>query len=148
MDGMAQIQPAQLETIGRSVLEDFLQLAVSRTDSLPIEVGHRGALVRISGSWNGVVEIRVSGGLGERIAGAMFRCKSDAVDEEMLRDALDEVANIVAGNIKAFLPSPSCLSMPEFRTECPPLPHVDAAVRLIDGHGDSLWIGIISLGSY
>jgi CheY-specific phosphatase CheX len=147
MEGLAQIAPPQLETIGRSVLEDFLRLPVTGSDLHAADNSSCGALVSISGAWDGVVEIRVSEAMARRIGAAMFHCDVSRVDDDKLRDALDEVANIVAGNVKALLPAPSRLSMPSFCVGGSARPAADSAIRLLDQHGDYLWIGVTALGA-
>ncbi|MFN3713484.1 MAG: chemotaxis protein CheX [Alcanivoracaceae bacterium] len=148
---LAQVETMQLEAIGRSVLEDFLNLpvtavtavtAVTDDDAVPAA---SGALVSISGAWQGVVEVRVTGTMGRRIAALMFRCATQEVDDDKLRDALDEVANIIGGNVKALLPSPSQLSIPSFLGADATPPQVDVAVSLHDDAGGWLWIGVAAL---
>jgi hypothetical protein len=145
MQGLAQVELMQLEAIGRSVLEDFLSLPVTMATYGQSCPPGSGALVSISGAWQGVVEVRVAAALGQRIAARMFRCRSEDVDDEKLRDALDEVANIIGGNVKALLPSPSQLSMPSFLDTGTAAPQVDVAVSLHDDAGGELWIGVAAL---
>jgi len=144
MEGLAHIESGQLESIGRSVLEDFLQIPVTTVDQQRPAADGVGALVSINGSWSGIVEIRTSPALAQQIAATMFRLTSKQVDDGQLRDALDEVANIIGGNVKAVMPAPSKLSLPTFRDADAEAPVMDVQTRLVTEAG-SLWIGVAAL---
>jgi chemotaxis protein CheX len=68
-------------------------------------------LVRISGGWHGTVTVTCDQALAGRIAAAMLD-RAPAGDAEVA-DAMGEVANMTGGNVKALLPGPSVLSLPE-----------------------------------
>jgi chemotaxis protein CheX len=69
--------------------------------------------VAISGAWNGTVTLSCSRELARRAAAAMLGCAVPDVDEGSWRDAMSEIANILGGNLKAVLPGPSQLGLPE-----------------------------------
>ncbi|MCG8391756.1 MAG: chemotaxis protein CheX [Pseudomonadales bacterium] len=97
--------------IGTNVLSDFLNIPV-RPHSGPPPAIYHGAEIAISGKWQGNVTVSTSENLGQRIASRMFRKESDSVEGVDIVDALTELTNIIAGNIKAILPGPSQLSLP------------------------------------
>ena len=66
--------------------------------------------VRISGAWSGDVAVHCSPGVARHITAVMFASAAEEISE--VADALGEIANVVAGNLKAFLPSPARLSTP------------------------------------
>src|SRR6185295_3791052 len=67
----------------------------------------------IHGGWNGVVTVRATAGLIERVATHMFAAAQDDEPLELrARDALRELANIVAGNIKPLLGEGNSLGLP------------------------------------
>jgi chemotaxis protein CheX len=68
-------------------------------------------LVRISGEWHGTVTVTCDQELAGRIATAMLD-RAPASPAEVA-DAVGEVANMTGGNVKALLPGPSVLSLPE-----------------------------------
>lgn len=73
-----------------------------------------GAVVRVSGEWNGIIEILSSFIVGENIACRIFDIKvGDRVEASLVLDALKEFANITGGNLKTVLPEPCVLSIPE-----------------------------------
>jgi CheY-specific phosphatase CheX len=81
--------------------------------STPVESnGSRdlSASVQISGGWEGTVLVSCSEDLARRAAAAMFDAE-EASDEEM-RDALGEIANMTAGNVKSHIEAYCRLSLP------------------------------------
>ena len=73
-----------------------------RTIVLPIN-GARQLTVAIASDEPGAMEL----------ASAMFGCKQDAVDDGMLTDALSEIANIVAGQVKSLMNVDQALGLPK-----------------------------------
>jgi hypothetical protein len=70
--------------------------------------------VEVVGPWNGAVVLTVA----RSTAGELARCllKEHAppvLDDEDVEDAMGELANVVGGNVKAVLPGPSVLGLPE-----------------------------------
>src|SRR4029450_7757910 len=79
----------------------------------PLDVNgtrHLSASVQISGGWEGTVLVSCPEALAQRVAGVMFDTESASDDE--IRDALGEVANMTAGNVKALVESYCRLSLP------------------------------------
>jgi len=66
--------------------------------------------VQFAGAWSGGVLLRCDSGLAHACAAILLA--DDACDDAAVRDALGELTNIVAGNLKAVLPAPSHLSLP------------------------------------
>jgi chemotaxis protein CheX len=71
-----------------------------------------GASVQFTGDWSGALVIRCDSHLAHEAAAAMFGCDVDAIDPDELSDALGELANMIAGNVKPLLPAASLLSLP------------------------------------
>jgi len=71
---------------------------------------HLSASVQISGGWEGTVLVSCPEVLAQRVAGVMFDTPEASDDE--IRDALGEVANMTAGNVKALVESYCRLSLP------------------------------------
>ncbi|MGY1638412.1 chemotaxis protein CheX [Geodermatophilus sp. SYSU D00742] len=73
--------------------------------------------VHIVGPWTGTVVLTCDRSTAEELAVAMLREHAPAVlDDEDVADALGELANVVGGNVKAVLPGPSVLGLPEVGT--------------------------------
>jgi len=69
--------------------------------------------VTIRGTSNAIVTVDCSESLARRLGAAMFDTDEEELSDEEIEDALGEVANIIGGNIKALLPGPSKLGLPE-----------------------------------
>lgn len=136
-------QSAQLSTkiarIGSTVMNDFLKIPV-HTEQTPTTPLPRGAAITISGGWKGSITISSSDELSRRIAAAMFRKEDDSVDASDIADALTELTNIIAGNIKAILPGPSQLSLPVTLETVPEAGQGSLLVQLGDSKASHLLI--------
>ena len=69
--------------------------------------------VKIIGDWLGTVLLECSEGLAQKIARIMFHLDSDEPRHEDVRDALAEITNITAGNLKSLAGGHCHLSMPQ-----------------------------------
>jgi hypothetical protein len=73
--------------------------------------------VDIVGPWNGHVVITTGRDTAQELARCLFREHApEALEAEDVEDALGEIANVVGGNVKAVLPGPSVLGLPETGT--------------------------------
>lgn len=70
------------------------------------------ATVDISGEWNGTACLSCSIAAGRRAASVMFEMDDEELTAAEISDAIGELINVVGGNIKGLLPSPSALSLP------------------------------------
>ncbi|MGY1622504.1 chemotaxis protein CheX [Geodermatophilus sp. SYSU D00965] len=70
--------------------------------------------VEIVGPWTGTVVLTCARTTAEELARALLREHApDELEAEDVDDALGELANVVGGNVKAVLPGPSVLGLPE-----------------------------------
>ena len=70
--------------------------------------------VDIAGPWNGTVVLTCSRSTAEELSRCLLAEHAPPVlDDEDIEDALGELANVVGGNVKAVLPGPSVLGLPE-----------------------------------
>jgi len=114
-----QFLEAEVIELTRTVWETALAMGIE-----PVEDDHHppdgdetvSACVHISGGWNGSVILSCPSTLGIAIAAAMFELEHDEVDDELLHDAVGEVANMIGGNVKGLVPGPSQLSLPTVAT--------------------------------
>ena len=85
-------------------------------DISPVPVVPSDALltgtVFISGQWNGLVSLTCSSLAAVRAAALMFDAEIEEVGRADVLDAVGELVNIVGGNLKGMLPSPTGLSLP------------------------------------
>ena len=68
-------------------------------------------MLLVDGAWHGAIVVRCPLALASLVTAAMFQSDKDPTFEEVC-DALGELTNMVAGNVKALLPQPSVLSLP------------------------------------
>jgi chemotaxis protein CheX len=96
-------------TVWRAFLsgsDDIIPLAV-----VPSDASLTGT-VFISGQWNGLVSLTCSSLAATRAASLMFDADLEKVSSADVIDAVGELVNIVGGNLKGMLPSPTGLSLP------------------------------------
>ena len=103
-----------LITITQDVWSSFLgfELVAVPVDAAALPGSVVAAVVRISGAWEGSVRLDCPQSHAAAAAAVMF---SGAVGGDDTLDALGELANVVAGNVKSLLPAPSVLSTPSVR---------------------------------
>jgi hypothetical protein len=68
--------------------------------------------VSIGGAWDGRVRVETSLVLARQLTAHMFDLAEEDVDDDLVADAIGEIANIIGGNVKALLPTPSHLGLP------------------------------------
>src|SRR5664279_1244769 len=93
--------------------DDAIELISSEPDPAIPSKGFVIASVSTTGAWNGHLVISVPSGCAEQIARAVFGEEDGDVPTEDVVDAVGEVSNILAGNLKSVLPQPSALSLPQ-----------------------------------
>jgi hypothetical protein len=70
--------------------------------------------VDVVGPWTGSVVLTTGRRTAEELTRALLREHSpDVLEDEDVADAFGEIANVVGGNVKAALPGPSGLSLPD-----------------------------------
>lgn len=105
---------AETEQVLERICDELLDLpTVPEAQWQPAPDWVRGGLVRIHGAWAGCVRVLCDDEMARALAAAMFRTSVETLVEADIDDAVRELANIVAGNIKPLLPSPSSLAAPE-----------------------------------
>ena len=129
-----------IEQIVAEVFGSFL----GGDDALPLPVdGASGdspvtASVSITGGWDGHVVFGCSTAAARTAAAVLLMMGEDELAEADIADAVGELANMIGGNIKSLLPSPSALTLPlvSLGGAVMHLPSATEAVRL-----DLAWQG-------
>jgi chemotaxis protein CheX len=101
------------------------------------------AWVEIVGPWNGAVVLTTGRSTAEELSRCLLAEHAPPVlDDEDVEDALGELANVVGGNVKAVLPGPSVLGLPQVGTA--PGPGLPADTCRVDvlWRGQSLTITV------
>jgi hypothetical protein len=88
------------------------ELLVPLPGDLPADVV--SAWVDVVGPWTGTVVLTTGAQTAADLTRALLGDTApELLDHEDVADAFGEIANVVGGNVKAALPGPSALSLPE-----------------------------------
>lgn len=110
------------------------ELLVPLPGELPADVV--SAWVDVVGPWTGSVVLTTGRQTAAELTRALLlEAAPDVLEHEDVADAFGEIANVVGGNVKAALPGPSALGLPEVG-EAPAVRNADDVVRV-----DVLWRG-------
>ena len=105
------------EAILRQVVDDvcsgMLGLEMEQSEEFNCEgTDALSAIIRISGSWDSMVQVLTPRKTAIAIASTMFAISKDELSEAEIRDAVGEIVNIVGGNLKGIVEGVSSLSLP------------------------------------
>ena len=100
------------------------------------------ASVSISGTRPGLVTVTVPEATAPALAAVMLQ-EDGELDEEEVHDTLGEVANIVAGNIKALVPDAGSLGLPALSSATPRLAGGAEQVARMDGVWRDGWVSVV-----
>ncbi|MGY1724816.1 chemotaxis protein CheX [Blastococcus sp. SYSU DS0533] len=88
------------------------EVLVPLPGELPVDIV--SSWVDVVGPWTGSVVLTTARSTAEELSRALLRDTSpEVLDHEDVADAFGEIANVVGGNVKAALPGPSALSLPQ-----------------------------------
>lgn len=112
------ISNEDIYSIVQTILSTMLELDAMPCELLPTvkRSDQVTGCVQISGEWQGAVVIQGSEELARVFASRLFGEDGDSLTEDDLRDAFAEATNMIGGNIKGQVPSPSFLSIPSVTT--------------------------------
>src|SRR4051794_14989654 len=108
------ISEQDISGVTEAVWVSTLDLLVepSPTPVQPTDAARLVGRVHITGAWTGSVFIVCSGELARTAAAAIFGAAPDQARDTQSREALAEIINMTAGNLKALLPEPCHLGLP------------------------------------
>lgn len=107
------IPPSELAQIVESVFENMLSLQASESQSPWFPSGYRlTAVVHLAGDWNGAVLLECDRTQACRFAGRFLSMDTFEAVDDVVRDVLGELANMIGGNLKCVLTRGIRLSMP------------------------------------
>ncbi|XZE34229.1 chemotaxis protein CheX [Pirellulaceae bacterium SH501] len=109
-DDVAAITQHVVQTMARLESEPAAEVSWKDADLL---LGK----IQIQGAWAGEIQIRTTEALAKQLAEQMLQVPSDDLQDEDIKDVLAEVTNMIGGNIKSQLDSPSTLTLPCVATE-------------------------------
>jgi chemotaxis protein CheX len=108
-----EIVPSELAQIVGSVFETMLGLEVGECGAswFP-SVDRLTAVVHLAGVWNGAVLLECDRGQACRFAGRFLSMDPPESVDDVVRDMLGELANMIGGNMKCVMSRGIRLSMP------------------------------------
>ena len=130
-----------LQDITEGVWVQFLGLSLRPADATRPQLAECASTIAITGAWNGHVAVACNRALARQAAARMFHHPETSLKDAEWQDALKEIANIIGGNIKALLPSPSRLELPLFHTDWQP--PESAQVVMFTGTGGCLQVMLL-----
>jgi len=104
-----------VEQVVSTIWEHLLGLPIGRGDEAALPSRNDGCLtgcIQIAGAWRGAVTLVSTHSMARRIAAAMFALEESSIPNDMIQDALGEVTNMTAGNLKSLLPETCFLGLP------------------------------------
>ena len=108
-----QLLLEDIEKIAAMVMESIAGVVLEPADSeIPRDRAALTGCVHIDGAWNGSALVECELPLARRLTAVLFGRPEEEVSLDDVRDALGEITNMIGGNVKALLPSPSRLSLP------------------------------------
>lgn len=113
MQAQGQLSTALIAIVG-DVWESFL---LGDVEALPLDTEHVPGLVTcanvcLSGVWQGVLMVECPPEVASRLSGALLGMDPAEAGEADIADTLGEIANVIGGNLKNVLPSPTVMSLP------------------------------------
>ena len=103
--------------ITQNILETMAHMGVCEGEAEPsLHEESMTGCVQISGTWRGAVVLKTTKGFVKHAACEMFDVADSAVTAVDMEDTLAEITNMIGGNIKSQVPSPSYLSLPSVTT--------------------------------
>jgi len=104
-----------VEHIDSAVCTVWTVVCGSELERAPVEPGAVSGVtgfVTLDGAFNGAVMVQCSTELAQTLTAAMFGSPEAAPDRADVRDAVGELTNMIAGNLKPLLPGPSGIGLP------------------------------------
>lgn len=145
-ESSANVSPEELFSIGKSALQDFVGLTliapVGQLKPLTPSVSNYSSQVTVNGEWNGAIEVSCDKAFSVMLAARIFRKPESLVDLYDVGDALGEITNIIAGNVKALLPGPARMSMPVFHQSTKSISSAAVCACLTEPSGKKFWISL------
>ena len=109
--------PDAIRTVTEHVWTEFLGCPVIPEVDHPDEPTMQGRIL-LRGAWAGTITVRCSESLARFATSRMFGIPDGEVGPEEMQDALDELANMTGGNLKALLPTPCDICLPPVDPAC------------------------------
>jgi chemotaxis protein CheX len=108
-----EVVPSELVQIVESVFETMLNLETRECETAWFPGGDRlTSSVQLAGDWNGTVMLECNRVQACRFAGRFLSKDPPEAVDDVVRDVLGELANMISGNLKSVLSREIQLAMP------------------------------------
>lgn len=134
------VPPEAVVEVTSAVCESLLGAVPGVCAESPSPPERVSGSVSIRGAWRGNVEVRLSPSLADRLAKEVLQLEAGAPNDADVRDVVGEVANMIGGNLKALLPEPCVLSLPDVH-DTPRIEHPDL-VQTFEIDGERIEVAI------
>lgn len=112
-DMSVEILPSELAQIVESVFATMMNLEAHESGTQWFPGGERlTAAVHLAGHWNGAVLLECDRDPARRFAARFLSTDPPGAGDDVVRDVLGELANMIGGNLKCVLMQGIKLSMP------------------------------------
>jgi chemotaxis protein CheX len=102
-----------IQQIVSDIWSAMLGIPVEPAPGVEIDGGRSvSGVVHINGDWEGAIAVNCPEPLARDVTAAMLGLGEDELGDEDVRDAIGEVANMTAGNVKGLLEGECRLSLP------------------------------------
>ena len=109
-----EILTSALAQIVESVFETMMSLEVTECETPWFPSGDRlTSALHLAGEWNGAVLLECDRRQACRFAGRFLSLDPPGTVDDVVRDLLGELANMICGNLKSTLAPGAVLAMPE-----------------------------------
>ncbi|SFP94463.1 Chemotaxis phosphatase CheX [Geodermatophilus dictyosporus] len=152
---VTDLPPAVAELIDEATVQEIAEqawLALVGEDEVlvplpaPLPAETLSSWVEIVGPWTGWVALTCGRDTALDLTRALLgEHAPEEVEQEDVHDALGELANVVGGNVKAVLPGPSVLGLPEVGTTPPSGREADSVRVALLWRGSPLTVRVQSV---
>lgn len=112
-ESSVEILASELAQIVKTVFETMVRLEVGECGTLWFPAGNRlTASVHLTGDWKGAVLLECDWQVACRFASRFLSLDLPDTPDDVVRDVLGELANMIGGNVKCVLKNGIQLSMP------------------------------------
>jgi chemotaxis protein CheY-P-specific phosphatase CheC len=139
------IERDDVNTQVEMIWDSTLQLPVQPLDQVPAtQPGAVVGSIHITGAWEGAITLVCDDRLARQAAAVMFGLADHELTREHVLDAIGELTNMAGGNLKALLPGPCQLSLPQTAvpTDSAPAAREADCVAGFLSHGQSLVVSV------
>ncbi len=111
-----KLSSLEVDEIVRSVMDVTLRLSTHELQAAAAQEGQAQMIcaeIRFKGAWKGQVMLQVEPSLAREMAAVMMMKELEDTEQGEGMDAVGELANMIAGNLKPLLPGHRAMTLPQ-----------------------------------